>query len=58
MTMTDSIRITDVEQDGEDGLIMTFSDRTTGAYVVKELQSCDPSDSQLRSRRAIILRKC
>ena len=37
--MSDEIRITSVEQDGEDGLIVTFSDRTTGAYAVEELLS-------------------
>ena len=37
--MRDEIRITSVEQDGEDGLIVTFSDRTTGAYAVEELLS-------------------
>ena len=35
--MSDEIRITSVEQDGDDGLIVTFSDRTTGAYAVEEL---------------------
>jgi hypothetical protein len=37
--MSDEIRITSVEQDGEDGLIVTFSDRTTGAYAVEALLS-------------------
>lgn len=40
--MTDSIQITSVEQDGGDGLIVTFSDRTTGAYVVEELLELRP----------------
>jgi thiamine phosphate synthase YjbQ (UPF0047 family) len=39
MTITDKIRITCVEQDGEDGVIVTFSDKTTGAYAVEELLS-------------------
>jgi hypothetical protein len=35
--MTDEIRITSVEIDGGDGLIVTFSDCTTGAYAVEDL---------------------
>ena len=35
--MTNAVRITSVEMDGEDGLIVTFSDRTTGAYAVEDL---------------------
>ena len=32
-----AIRILAVERDGDDGLTVTFSDGTTGAYVVEEL---------------------
>jgi hypothetical protein len=39
LTMTDEIRVTSVELDGGDGVIVTFSDRTTGAYAVEELLS-------------------
>jgi hypothetical protein len=39
MTMTNEIRITRVKQDGEDGVIVTFSDKTTGAYAMEELLS-------------------
>ena len=35
--MIEEIRITGVELDGGDGLLVTFSDRTTGAYAVEEL---------------------
>jgi len=35
--MTDKLRIINVQLDGEDGLIVTFSDKTTGAYAVEEL---------------------
>jgi hypothetical protein len=35
--MLNDIRILSVEKDGEDGLIVEFSDGTTGAYVVEEL---------------------
>jgi len=31
-----------VEKDGEDGLIVTFSDGTTGGYVVEELLMMRP----------------
>ncbi|MDR3724972.1 MAG: hypothetical protein P4K83_10855 [Terracidiphilus sp.] len=35
--MIEKISILKVEMDGEDGLIVTFSDGTTGGYVVEEL---------------------
>ena len=35
--MPNEIRILKVEKDGEDGLILTFSDGTTAGYVVEEL---------------------
>src|ERR1022692_4497616 len=35
--MPNEIRILKVEKDGEDGLIVTFSDGTTAGYVVEEL---------------------
>jgi hypothetical protein len=40
--MLDDIRILSVEKDGEDGLIVAFSDGTTGAYVVEELLRLRP----------------
>jgi hypothetical protein len=40
--MTASITIVNVERDGVDGLIVTFSDGTTGAYVVEELLELRP----------------
>jgi hypothetical protein len=33
----DGLQITSVKLDGRDGLIVTFSDQTTGAYAVEEL---------------------
>jgi len=36
------IRILTTEPDGDDGLIVTFSDGTTGAYVVEELLALRP----------------
>lgn len=35
--MIDETRILKVEMDGNDGLIVTFSDGTTAGYVVEEL---------------------
>jgi hypothetical protein len=41
--MADStIRILTAELDGEDGLLVTFSDGTVGAYVVEELLELRP----------------
>jgi hypothetical protein len=40
--MAEEIHIVKVEKDGEDGLIVTFSDGTTGGYVVEELLSLRP----------------
>jgi len=35
--MSETILILNVEKDGEDGLIVTFSDGTIAGYVVEEL---------------------
>jgi hypothetical protein len=40
--MAKAIQILTSERDGEDGLIVTFSDGTTGAYVVEELLELRP----------------
>jgi hypothetical protein len=40
--MTEEIHILEVERDGEDGLIVTFSDGTVGGYVVEELLQLRP----------------
>lgn len=40
--MAPEIRILKVEQDGEDGLLVTFSDGTIGGYVVEELLELRP----------------
>jgi hypothetical protein len=40
--MSGEIHILEVEQDGEDGLIVTFSDGTTCGYVVEELLDLRP----------------
>jgi thiamine phosphate synthase YjbQ (UPF0047 family) len=40
--MAEEIHILKAEQDGEDGLIVTFSDGTTCGYVVEELLELRP----------------
>jgi hypothetical protein len=40
--MPKPIRILTVERDGEDGLIVTFSDGTTAGYVAEELLKLGP----------------
>jgi hypothetical protein len=37
MMNAEAVRILTLELDSDDGLIVTFSDETTGAYVVEEL---------------------
>jgi hypothetical protein len=37
LPMSETILILNVEKDGEDGLIVTFSDGTIAGYVVEEL---------------------
>ena len=41
--MVSVIQILSVEQDGKDGLIVTFSDGTTGTYVLEELLELRPN---------------
>jgi hypothetical protein len=40
--MVNAIKILTVEQDGDDGVIVTFSDGTTAGYVVEELLELRP----------------
>jgi len=40
--MAEAIRILTVEREGEDGLIVTFSDGTTAGYVTEELLELRP----------------
>jgi hypothetical protein len=40
--MAELIQILTVERDGEDGLIVTFSDGTAAGYVVEELTELRP----------------
>jgi hypothetical protein len=41
-SMHNEIQIISVEKDGNDGLIVAFSDGTTGEYVVEELLGLRP----------------
>ena len=49
--MTEVIRILTIEPDGDDGLIVTFSDGTTGAYVVEELLALRPVRERSNTKR-------
>jgi len=40
--MANHVRILNVEKDGEDGLLVTFSDGTRGGFVVEELLALRP----------------
>jgi hypothetical protein len=49
--MREQIKILTVERDGDDGLIVTFSDGTTGAYVVEELVELRPGREPIPNTR-------
>ena len=46
-----TIRILATELDGDDGLILTFSEGTTGAYVVEELLELRPHREPVKTGR-------
>lgn len=50
--MAGPIQILTTEVDGDDGLIVTFSDGTTGAYVVEELLELRPFRERAKTRKA------
>jgi hypothetical protein len=50
--MAEAIRILTTECDGDDGLIVTFSDGTSGAYVVEELLELRPIRERVRASKA------
>ncbi len=52
MTAT-TIRILATEPDGDDGLIVTFSDGTTGAYVVEELLELRPIRERVETSKPL-----
>jgi hypothetical protein len=47
--MVQPIRILTVELEGEDGLVVTFSDGTTAGYVIEELLELRPFREPYRS---------
>jgi hypothetical protein len=49
--MPDSIHILTTERDGDDGLIVTFSDGTTGAYVVEEFLELRPFRERIETKK-------
>jgi hypothetical protein len=49
--MVEPIRILTVEREGEDGLIVTFSDGTTAGYVTEELLELRPFREPTESSR-------
>ena len=54
--MAELIRILTTETDGDDGLIVTFSDETTGAYVVEELLALRPVRERSKTQRIKTIR--
>jgi hypothetical protein len=48
--MEDTVRLLAAELDGDDGLVVTFSDGTTDAYVAEELLELRPYRERLRSK--------
>ena len=50
--MNGAIRILTNEFDGDDGLIVTFSDGTTAGYVVEELLELRPFRERVTTKKA------
>jgi len=48
--MAMAIKILTTEFDGDDGLIVTFSDGTTGAYVVEEMLELRPFRERTKTK--------
>jgi hypothetical protein len=53
LRMNDEIQILAVELDGKDGLVVTFSDGTTGGYVIEELLALRPIRERMKIRKKI-----
>jgi thiamine phosphate synthase YjbQ (UPF0047 family) len=51
--MTDEIQMLAVELDGKDGLVVTFSDGTTGGYVIEELLVLRPIRERVKIMKTI-----
>lgn len=56
-SMTYRIRIPTAAHDGDDGLIITFSDGTTGAYVVEELLELRPYRERVKTKKTKLTKK-
>lgn len=54
--MAERIWILTTERDGDDGLIVTFSDGTTGAYVVEELLELRPFRERAKTKKTQVAR--
>jgi hypothetical protein len=52
--MAEPVRILTVELEGEDGLVVTFSDGTTTGYVIEELLELRPFREPTAARRSRI----
>jgi len=55
--MNGEIQILAVELDGHDGLVVTFSDGTTGGYVAEELLELRPVRERVKIKRIKIALK-
>ena len=51
--MKADIQILAVELDGHDGVVVTFSDGTTGGYVVEELLHLRPVRERMKIKKKI-----
>jgi hypothetical protein len=49
--MEGRVRLLAVELDGDDGLVVTFSDGTIGAYVAEELLELRPYRERPKSKK-------
>jgi hypothetical protein len=49
--MKAEIQLLTVELDGNDGLVVTFSDGTTGAFVVEELLELRPVRERVKIKK-------
>ena len=49
--MKAEIQMLTVELDGKDGLVVTFSDGTTGGYVIEELLELRPVRERVRIKK-------
>ena len=54
--MATKIQTLAVELDGDDGIMVTFSDRTTGGYVIEELLHLRPLREPVRIKKTPVTR--